>query len=84
YHSKMLQMVSTQIDGAQKALAQLRKNGHMAGQLKFARFSKYNTFVYNQSGFHIEDNLLHLSKIGRIKLIQHREIPTNCKSIKAR
>ncbi|MFN3654674.1 MAG: RNA-guided endonuclease InsQ/TnpB family protein [Candidatus Nitrosotenuis sp.] len=76
YHSKMLQMVSTQIDGAQKALAQLRKNDK-TGQLKFARFSKYNTFVYNQSGFDIEDGFLHLSKIGRIKLIQHREIPTN-------
>jgi putative transposase len=28
YHSKMLQMVSTQIDGAQKALIEKAKNGH--------------------------------------------------------
>ena len=77
YHSKMLQMVSTQIDGAQKSLAELRKNGHKTGQIRFAKFSKYNTFVYNQSGFHIEDNLLHLSKIGRIKIIQHRQFPPN-------
>ncbi|MFY9300662.1 MAG: transposase [Candidatus Nitrosotenuis sp.] len=75
YHSKTLQMVSTQIDGAQKSLIQLRKNGHKAGQLGFARFSEYNAFVYNQSGFHIGDNFLHLSKIGKIKIICHRQIP---------
>ena len=77
YHSKMLQMVSTQIDGAQKALTQLRKNGHKTGNLKFARFSEYNTFVYSQSGFHIENGFLHLSKTGKIKIIQHRQIPEN-------
>jgi putative transposase len=77
HHSKMLQMVSTQIDGAQKSLAELQKNGHKTGSLKFARFSKYNTFVYNQSGFAIKDSFLHLSKIGKIKIITHREISEN-------
>jgi len=77
HHSKMLQMVSTQIDGAQKSLAKLQKNGHKTGSLKFARFSKYNTFVYNQSGFAIKDSFLHLSKIGKIKIITHREISEN-------
>jgi putative transposase len=77
HHSKMLQMVSTQVDGAQKSLIQLRKNGHKTGELKFARFSEYNTFVYNQSGFEIKDGFLHLSRIGRIKIIQHREFPSN-------
>jgi putative transposase len=77
HHSKMLQMVSTQIDGAQKSLAELQKNGHKTGSLKFARFSKYNTFVYNQSGFAIKDGFLHLSKIGKIKIITHREISEN-------
>lgn len=77
YHSKMLQMVSTQIDSAQKSLISLRKNGHTTGQLKFAKPYQYNTFVYNQSGFHIEDNFLHLSKIGRIKLVRHRQFPAN-------
>ena len=77
YHSKMLQMVSTQIDGAQKALIQLRKNGHKTGSLKFAKFSGYHTFTYNQSGFEIKDGFLHLSKIGKIKMIYHRNIPEN-------
>ena len=77
HHSKMLQMVSTQVDGAQKALIQLRKNGHKTGNLKFARYTEYNTFVYNQSGFEIKDGFLYLSKIGKIKLIQHRDMPQN-------
>ena len=77
HHSKMLQMVSTQIDGSQKSLIELRKNGYETGSLKFARFSKYNTFVYNQSGFAIKNGFLYLSKIGRIKIIQHRQIPEN-------
>ncbi len=77
HHSKTLQMVSTQVDAAQKALAQLRKNGHKTGELRFAKYDQYDTFVYNQSGFEIKDGLLHLSKIGKIKIIQHRKIPEN-------
>lgn len=77
HHSKMLQMVAIQVDGAQKALIRLRENGHKTGNLKFARFSEYRTFTYNQSGFEIRDGFLHLSKIGKIKIIQHRTIPEN-------
>ncbi|HEX9845968.1 MAG TPA: RNA-guided endonuclease TnpB family protein [Candidatus Nitrosotenuis sp.] len=77
HHSKMLQMVAVQIDGAQKALIRLRKNGHHAGDLRFARFSEYRTFTYNQSGFDIRDGFLHLSKISKIKIIQHQNIPEN-------
>ena len=77
YHSKMLQMVSTQIAGAQKALVQLHKNGHRTGSLKFARYLEYRTLTYNQSGFKIEKDALHLTKIGKIKIIQHRLVPEN-------
>jgi putative transposase len=77
HHSKMLQMVSTQIFGAQQSLVNLAKKGHKTGKLKFALYHRYNTFVYNQSGFGIKNGILHLSKIGKIKMIQHREIPDN-------
>lgn len=77
HYSKMLQMVSTQVNAAQKSLIQLRKNGHKSRNLKFARFSEYNTFVYNQSGFELNDDFLQLCKIGRIKIVQHRQIPEN-------
>lgn len=77
YHSKMLQMISTQIDGAQKALEQLHKNGYKTGSLKFAKYDEYRSFTYNQSGFNIKDGFLYLSKIGKTKIIQHRLIPEN-------
>ena len=77
YHSKMLQMISTQVDSAQKSLIQLRKNGYKAKSLKFAKYSEYRTFTYNQTGFKIQNGFLDLSKIGQIKIIQHREIPNN-------
>ncbi len=79
YHSKMLQTVSTQIDGAQKALIELNKKGYKTGKLKFCRYYDYYTFTYNQSGFKLEKHgdktLLHLSKIGLIEIRQHRDIP---------
>jgi len=79
YHSKMLQTVSTQIDGAQKALIELNKKGYKTGKLRFCRYYDYYTFTYNQSGFKLEKygdkTLLHLSKIGLIEIRQHRDIP---------
>jgi len=77
YHSKMLQMISTQIDGAQKALERLRKNGYKTGSLKFAKYEECGSFTYNQSGFKIEEGFLHLSKIGKTRIILHRSIPEN-------
>lgn len=81
HHSKMLQMVSTQIFGAQQSLVNLAKKGHKTGKLKFALYNRYNTFVYNQSGFDIKDGCLYLSKIGKIRLVQHREINGEIKQI---
>ncbi|MFI5416855.1 MAG: RNA-guided endonuclease InsQ/TnpB family protein [Nitrososphaerales archaeon] len=77
YHSKMLQMISTKIDGALKALERLRKNGKKTGNLKFIKYGKCRTFTYNQSGFKIENSFLYLSRIGKTKIIQHRPISEN-------
>ena len=81
YHSKMLQAVSAQIDGAQKAIIELNKKGYHTGNLGFCRYHEYRTFTYNQTGFKLEqhDNtvLLHLSKIGHIEIRRHRDIPAN-------
>ena len=80
HHSKMLQTVSAQIDGAQKALIELNKKGYKIGGLRFCRYHDYRTFTYNQSGFNLETHgsktLLHLSKIGYIEIRKHRNIPT--------
>jgi putative transposase len=81
YHSKMLQMVSTQIEGSEKALIELSKKGHNTGQLRFARYNEFRTFTYNQSGYKLEPHgdktLLCLSKIGYVEIRKHREFPDN-------
>lgn len=81
YHSKMLQAVSSQIDGSQKALIKLNKKGYKTGNLKFRKYHDFRTFTYNQTGFKIEEHgdkkLLCLSKIGFVEIRMHREIPSN-------
>lgn len=79
YHSKMLQMVSTQLEGAEKSLIELSKKGYKTGQLKFARYNEFRTFIYNQSGFKLDNNKLFLSRIGDIKIKKHRDTPDNIK-----
>src|SRR3989338_5960988 len=41
YHSKMLQMVSTQLEGTERSLIELNKKGYKTGNLKFARYNKF-------------------------------------------
>ena len=81
YHSKMLQMVSTQLEGAEKSLIEKSKKGHKIGQLRFARYGEYRTFTYNQSGFKLNNNKLFLSKIGYIRIKKHRDTPDNIKQV---
>jgi|SRR3989338_1353927 len=82
YHSKILQAVSAQLEGAEKALIELNKKGYRPGQLRFTRYNKYCTFTYSQSGYkfetHGDKTLLYLSKIGYVEIRQHRKIPQNC------
>ncbi len=85
YNSKMLQMVSTQVAGARKALRELKKKGyyHQTGTLHFKKFGEFNTCIFNQSGFDIDalNNILYLDRIGRIKIKIHRSIVGNIKQI---
>lgn len=85
YHSKMLQMVSTKLYGAQKTLIKLSKKGHKTGKIKFIKYNEYRTFTYNQSGYkltkHGDTNLLYLSKIGYVEIRLHREISYEIKQV---
>lgn len=85
YHSKMLQMIATQLEGAQKALVELNKKGYNTGHLKFVKYNEYRTFTYNQSGYRLEQHgdtdLLWLSKIGYVEIRKHRETVGNIKQI---
>ncbi|HLB70044.1 MAG TPA: transposase, partial [Candidatus Methanoperedens sp.] len=50
------------------------------GYPRFQGRGRYNTFTYTQSGFEIKDGKLTLSKIGSIKIVQHREIEGKIKT----
>ncbi len=67
-HSKVLQMVNYTLWTNIKSLAQLKKNGHKIGHLRFKGKGWYKTINYNQSGFKIDENKnkITFSKIGII------------------
>jgi putative transposase len=67
-------------------LKKAKKKGLKVGSLRFKGRDWFKTVVYNQSGFELIQtdkhyNILHLSKIGNIRLRQHRSIEGNIKGI---
>ena len=68
-HSQVLQDVIKRVEKAYKNFF----NG--AGYPRFQGRNRYDSFTFPQSGFEItEDGRLKLSKIGIVKMVQHREI----------
>jgi len=74
-HSQVLQDVLRRLDKSFQNFFQRVKNGEKHGYPRFKSKDRFNSFTFPQSGFGIEEGKLILSKIGAIKLIQHREIP---------
>ena len=75
-HSQVLQDVLKRLDRAFQNFFRRVKNGDdEAGYPRFKPKDGFNSFTFPQKGFKIEAGKLVLSKIGAIKLIQHREIP---------
>lgn len=50
------------------------------GYPRFKGRNRYDSFTYPQSGFKIEDSKLNPSKIGNIRIFQHREIEGTIKT----
>ena len=85
-YSKTLQYECYRLFSNLKGLSKSKKNGHKVGRLRFKGQKWFKTIVYNQSGFELIErsnhyNILKLSKIGNIKLRQHRLIEGNIKGI---
>lgn len=72
-YSQVLQDVIKRVDKSFKNLF----NGF--GYPRFQGRNRYNSFTY-PPGFGLEDGKLNLSKIGNIKIIQHREIEGKIKT----
>lgn len=73
-HSQVLQDVIKRVDRSFQNFF----NGY--GYPRFQGRNRYNTFTYPQSGFEINGTGLSLSKIGSIRIFQHREIEGKIKT----
>jgi len=78
-YSKALHYEPYRLFSNLRGLARLKKNGKKVGRLRFKGKGWFKTFTYNQKGFKIIETgkrceLLHLSKIGDIKVRMHRKV----------
>jgi putative transposase len=82
-YSKVLQMVNYTLWSNIKGLATSKKNGRKIGRIRFKGHGWYNTLNYNQSGFKIDQDhgLLHLSKIGDMRIKIYRKIEGCIKAV---
>ena len=80
-HSKTRQYVLWQLYSNLRGLRGLKQKGRRVGRLRFKKYGRYKTFVYNQTGFALIDNKLHLSKIGSIPIQLHRKIKGKIKQV---
>ena len=80
-HSKTRQYVLWQLYSNLTGLRSLKAKGRKAGKIRFKKYGRYKSFVYNQTGFKLLDNKLHLSIIGDILIKQHREITGKIKQV---
>ena len=85
-YSKVLQYEPYRLFSNLKILIRLKKNGKKVGKLRFKGKNRFKTFTYNQSGFKIIETskrhgLLHLSKIGDIRIRTHRKVEGDIKQV---
>jgi putative transposase len=80
-YSKVLQMVSQTLWANIRGLSQLKKNGRRIGHIRFKGNGWCKTLNYNQSGFSFDVDVLHLSKIGDVRVKLHRPIQGKVKGV---
>jgi len=78
-HSQVLQDVALRLEGAFERFFKRDKSGRKAGYPRFKGRNRYDSFTYPQygNGAMLKDGRLKLSKIGAVRIFQHRPIPPN-------
>jgi putative transposase len=71
-HSQVLQNVQARVDLAFQGFFRRVKAGGKPGYPRFRGYGRYDSFTFKQSGFKLLDQGVLLSKIGILKIIQHR------------
>ena len=67
-HSQVLQDTLRRVDKTFGAFFRRCQNGDSCGYPRFKPASRYDSFTYPQSGFRLEGDKLHLSKIGSCRV----------------
>lgn len=79
-YAKALQDVVLRADRAfNNFFRRIRNRLEKPGFPRFKAKDRYHSFVYNQSGWKIEKNRIDLSKIGSMKIVRWKEIPSDAK-----
>ena len=73
-YSQVQQNVCTRIDLAFRSFYRRVKSDAKPGYPRFRGAERYDSFTYPQAGFKLYENVIHLSKIGDIKIKLHRPI----------
>jgi len=80
-HSQVVQDVLRRVEKAFDNFFRRVKSGEPPGYLRFRSVSRYDSLTYPQSGFHLEGAKLVLSKIGKVRIKQHRSIAGKIKTL---
>jgi len=80
-HSQVLQNAQERVDLAFKAFFRRVKAGEKPGYPRFRGVGWYDSFTFKQFGFELLDNGLRLSKIGAIKIVLHRPVEGQIKTL---
>jgi putative transposase len=83
-YSQVLQEVCSRVDLALAAFFRRVRAGEKPGYPRFRGYGRYDSFTYPQLGFELRGAGLHLPKIGTVKIILHRPICGNIKTLNVR
>jgi putative transposase len=79
-HSQVLQDTLRRVDKTFDAFFRRCQNGEPPGYPRFKSASRYDSFTYPQTGFRLEGDKLHLSKIGSCRVRLSRPIEGTIKT----
>jgi putative transposase len=79
--SQVLQNVAKRVRSGFESYWTRRRAGLKAHTPRFSRVDKYNSLTYPQMGFELRGETVRLSKIGDLKLIQHRPVEGRVKTL---
>jgi putative transposase len=80
-YSQVLQNVQERVDLAFKAFFRRVKAGEKPGYPRFRGVGWYDSFTFKQFGFELRGDGLFLSKIGVVKIVLHRPIKGQIKTL---